>query len=155
MSQVHVRPLGFERFMKLSDCPPRPAAQEESHLPVVDVEEQRPVPSQAREVADAGAGEPGLGGVEEVAVGHPGERGQPGREGREPTAGQRAHRDRLLRERLPDRGAEAGADDLHRPQGLEQAGQEPGAPDRVVRDVEAEDRDLHDDGWTDATASDW
>ena len=52
-----------------ADGAPRPAAQEEAHLPVVDVEEHRPMPGEPGQIADAGAREPRLGGVEQVSVG--------------------------------------------------------------------------------------
>src|SRR5205814_1232564 len=94
---------------------PAAGAAEEAHLPVVDVEQQRPPAAAPRQQGDAVAGRARLARVEHVAVGLRGQRGPaPGEAGIAAGAVhcERAMSDRAAERRAPQAFAEAGTDDL-------------------------------------------
>ena len=118
-------------------------AQEEADLPVVDIEQQRAVRAEALDIADPGARQPGLGGVEQIAVGQSQEGRQRRCEARKLRARHGPARDSPGGHGLPHRLAVARPHDLDLAERLEQASEEEGAPGAVTGQIEAEDRHLH------------
>src|SRR5262249_10995723 len=118
-------------------------AQVEAHLPVVDVEQERPAPDEAEKIAHARGGEPRLRGDDQIAVGAPVELRSRAYEGGKTAARHARVAHRARGHGSPDPRSCTRTDHLDGAEWLQKSGEEIGASGRVVAQVEAEDGDLH------------
>jgi hypothetical protein len=97
----------------------------------------------ALEESDAGGTQSRLGGVEEISVGSAEQRGEGTRKAREPTHGDPDVTHPIVSHRRPHSLAVPRPHHLDRRDGCQQLRKEMRAARRIVREVEAEDGDLH------------
>ena len=145
------QPVRITEIERTADTAPGPRAIEEAELPVVDVQDQRTPSSTAREQPQTEAAGARLRGVDHVAVDQAEQLGHDASEARIAVGPRRPMRDRARGHRAPERVPELRAHHVDLVARGEQAREQLGAPQRVVRQIEAEDRDLHDGGLVNRT----
>src|SRR5262249_61503549 len=118
--------IGITEVQRAPEPAPAVGAIEESELPVVDVEDQRPWATAAGEEAEAEARWPRLRGINDVTVDETQQLGHDPRESRIAPASCAAMRNRALRDRPPERVVELRPDNVDVVARREQSRQELG-----------------------------
>jgi hypothetical protein len=134
---------GIAEIHRPAQGAPEARSKVKAHLPVVDVEKERASSEDALEIAHARASQLGLRRHDQITVGPARHVGHDAKEAGQAAALHRRVAHGTSGHRLPYPGSGAGPDHLDGAEGLEEPGEEVGAPRRVVAQIEAEHRDLH------------